>query len=793
MDHVSDEDNVAQRHSQLLPGSESTGQQTFPLQSSIVSEKEHVADGETSHQAELSPAQEQSVHVAPGSSFFRKLLRQMKRRSIPVLLQMSTVECGAACLAMVLSYYGRATSIAEIREFCGPTRDGLSAYALMSAARSYGLRVRGITLQGQDFRHVRLPAIIHWEFNHFIVLERWTPAFVDVVDPAQGRLRLSQAAFEAGFTGIMLLLEPGSRFEMRSAEGSSLFAYAKNYVLQTPITLLQVLGASLLLQFGGLGVPLLTEIVVDRILPLQLQGVLSIVGVGILILLSSQLVLTILRSSLLIYLQAHVDAQMMLGFFEQLLALPLSFFQQYSSGDILARLNSNTVIRDTLSNQLIAVLLDGSFVLGYLGILLWQSPLFFGVVVGIALIQILVLVGTRRPIQNLARRELKTQGESQGYVAEALTGIVTLKAAGAEHRALEHWSNLFFEQLNASLKRNYLSSWINAIMGIIQMFSPMILLWIGTLLVLNGQVPLGTMLALNALATSFLTSLSSLVTTAQSVQLVQSHLERIADVMEAEPEQAHGAIVPPSRLTGKVRLQNVSFSYNKDAPKILHNLSVEIPSGQKVAIVGRTGSGKSTLGKLLLGLYLPMEGEIFYDDLPLQSLNYQAVRAQFGVVMQEATVFSGSIRQNVTFNTPDVSLERVMQATRLAALHDDIVQMPMGYETVVSERGAALSGGQRQRLTLARALVNTPAILLLDEATSALDVVTEQVVEHNLYQLSCTQIIVAHRLSTIRNADVILVLDQGRIIEQGNHQELLRQNGYYADLIRKQLTNGEEK
>ena len=294
------------------------------------------------------------------------------------------------------------------------------------------------------------------------------------------------------------------------------------------------------------------------------------------------------------------------------------------------------------------------------------------------------------------------------------------------------------------------------------------------------------MLALNALATSFLTSLSSLVSTGQSVPLAQSHLARIADVVEAEPEQLLQTSSPPPRLTGSVKLHQVSFSYSKYTPRILHNLCVEIRAGQKVAIVGRTGSGKSTLGKLLLGLYIPTEGEIFYDKLPLRSLDYQAVRAQFGVVMQEATIFNGSIRQNITLNTPDMSLERVTQAAHLAALHEDILQMPMGYETMVSEGGAALSGGQRQRLALARALANAPAILLLDEATSSLDVVTEQVVERNLSKLPCTQIIIAHRLSTIRNADVILVLNRGQIVEHGNHQELLQRKGYYADLIRSQ-------
>jgi ABC-type bacteriocin/lantibiotic exporter with double-glycine peptidase domain len=316
---------------------------------------------------------------------------------------------------------------------------------------------------------------------------------------------------------------------------------------------------------------------------------------------------------------------------------------------------------------------------------------------------------------------------------------------------------------------------------------------VGTIQVLNGSMQLGTMLALNALAGAFLGPLTSLVSDGQLLQVVRSHFERVADVMEAKPEQDVQVVLQPPRLRGRISLEHVSFRYDPDSPNVLNNILVHIEPGQKIAIVGRTGSGKSTLGKLLLGLYLPTEGQILYDGIPLYGLNYQAVRSQFGVVVQNSHIFSGSIRQNITLNDPNMSMERVIKAAQMAAFHDDIIQMPMGYETFVSEGGRALSGGQCQRLALARALAHKPTIVLLDEATSALDVVTEQVVERNLKGLSCTQIIIAHRLSTIRNADCILVLDQGRIIERGSHQALLRKNGYYASLIQSQLATGEIK
>ncbi|GER89565.1 colicin V biosynthesis protein [Dictyobacter vulcani] len=714
---------------------------------------------------------------------------------VPLLQQMEAVECGAACLAMILSYYGRKTTVTEMREFCGVGRDGLNALALIKSARAYGLQVKAISLQENNFRHIKLPAIVHWEFNHFLLVEQWSLQSVQLVDPALGRRRVTGEEFDRSFTGIVIMLEPGPAFSTENARGQhlSLRAYAQRYLRLAPGVMGQILLASLLLQAFGLVVPIFTEIVVDQIIPARLLDGLTLVSIGLLLIIVSQTVTTLLRATVLSYLQARLDIEMMLNFFDHLLKLPLRFFQQRSSGDIISRLSSNLVIRDAIGNQLISTALDGVFVLVYFIILLLASPFLALIVVLIGVFQGILLLGTARPVRDLARRELIASGKAQGYFSEVLKGIVSLKAAGAEQRARSTWSNFFFEQMNVAIRRNYISSVVSTGMGSLSALAPFLLLWVGTVQVLNGSLRPGTMLALNALAIAFLSPLSSLISSTQTLQYVQAHLERISDVMAASPEQDATTVQTPPHLLGNVRLANVSFQYDPHSAPILKQIYLNIAAGQKIALVGKSGSGKTTLGKLLLGLYLPTDGEIFYDDLALSTLNYQQVRSQFGVVMQETNIFSGSVRQNIAFNDPGMDMERVITSAQIASLHDDVMQMPMEYETFVSEGGSAISGGQRQRLALARAIATAPAILLLDEATSSLDVVTEAAVERNLRDLTCTQIIIAHRLSTIRNADQILVLDQGQIIERGSHHELLSMNGFYTSLIQSQLESGQIK
>ena len=715
-----------------------------------------------------------------------RLIASLRRRQlrVPVIHQLSMVECGAACLAMILSYHGRKTTVAECRERCSPGRDGLTARGITRAARDFGLEARAFALEPAALDRIALPVIAHWQGNHFVIVERQTVDAVHIVDPSSGRRRMSRADFEESFSSVVLVFEPGPDFRTASGKRRRWIGHLKSMLAThgTKRTLARILLASLLLQALALLMPAFTKVVIDQVLPRHMSQMMPILGVGMITLAAGQIVAGYLRSLSMIHLRGRLDSQLMLGFVRHLLSLRFSFFQQRTSGDLLMRLGSNSLIRELLTSQILSVILDGLFVLGYLAILLALSPLFGLVVVGLGLIQVTIILLGRARLWLVMQRDLATKADEQSYLVEAMKGISFLKFAGAEERAFDRWSALFFEQLNAVIQRGRFSAMIEAAMGSVRTLSPLLLLWLGATSVLDGRMSLGTMLALNAVAASFLAPLTTLAANAQQLQVAGANIERIADVLEAEPEQQETLGVS-RRLSGRIDVDRVSFRYSAESPLVLRTISFGIEPGQKIALVGATGSGKSTLAMLLLGLYRPGLGEIFYDGVPLAEMKYRSLRSQIGVVQQEPFLFSGSISQNITFIKPDSSLDNVIEAARIAEIHEEICLMPMGYETIVAEGGTTLSGGQRQRIALARALTHKPAILILDEATSHLDALTESRVDRNLSRLSCTRIVIAHRLSTVHNADLILVLDSGRIVERGSHHELMAKRAAYAALV----------
>jgi ABC-type bacteriocin/lantibiotic exporter with double-glycine peptidase domain len=397
------------------------------------------------------------------------------------------------------------------------------------------------------------------------------------------------------------------------------------------------------------------------------------------------------------------------------------------------------------------------------------------------------LIGARRRYRDLLVRALDAQARSQSYLVELFAGISTLKAAAAESRAVERWSNLYVDELNVALERGRTTAIVEAVMGALTSGSPLVILALGALRVIDGDISLGTMLAINAVALGLLMPLASLVNAGLQLQLLASYMDRVEDVLNTKPEQSGQDASRVPKLTGRVTLQDVAFRYTERAPLVVRDVSIDIKPGSTVAIVGKSGCGKSTLASLIAGLYRPVGGRILFDGHDLARLDLRSLRRQIGVVFQQPYVFAGSIRTNIALTDPALSLDRVIAAARAAAIHDDIDAMPMGYDTLISDGGSSLSGGQRQRLAIARALVHRPALLILDEATSSLDAETERAVMQSLAQLRCTQIVLAHRLSTIARADLILVMDRGEVVESGTHAELLARGQVYSRLVAAQL------
>jgi ABC-type bacteriocin/lantibiotic exporter with double-glycine peptidase domain len=712
----------------------------------------------------------------------RRLGQAHHTRRIPFIQQLEATDCGAACLAMVLASYGRHEHLDRVRELMGTDRDGTTALAIIHAGHTYGLRGRGLKLDIDDLAYLEAGTILHWEFNHFVVFERLHRDSIEIVDPAVGRRQVRLDQVRRSFTGVAITFEPSETFQPARAETRPLWR-SMTPLLDQGGRLVQIGVTSILIQLLALALPLLTGALVDRVVPRADYQLLLVLSVGMLAMVLFNSLASLLRAHLLLHLRTVLDSRMTLGFIDHLVNLPYAFFQRRSAGDLMMRLNSTATVREILTSSALSGLLDGVLVSLYLVLLFAANATLAALVLGLGVLQIAVFWLSRRRYQNLLSQDLQTQARAQSYLVQLMAGVETLKASGTEQRAVEHWSNLFVDALNVSLARGRLSANVGALQGALQLGSPLLILLVGGLQVLAGQLSLGTMLALNALAAAFLGPLASLVTNGLQLQLVRSYIERIDDVLNTPPEQDPQHARRADRLRGGIALEEVSFQYGPLAPAVVRDVSVDIRPGQFVAIVGRSGSGKSTLASLLLGLYQPASGRIRYDGANLAELDLGSVRRQLGIVPQHPYLFGSTIRENIALADPTLTLDAVVRAARLAHIHDDILAMPMGYETILADGGASLSGGQRQRLALARALVQQPAILLLDEATSALDTITEGKVQAALAALRCTRIVIAQRLSTIAHADLILVMDAGCLVEQGTHEELIDRNGVYAQLV----------
>jgi ABC-type bacteriocin/lantibiotic exporter with double-glycine peptidase domain len=687
---------------------------------------------------------------------------------------------------MVASYHGRHTLVSECRERLGAGRDGTSARRLVEAASSFGLRATVVETGDPLAEPFDGPAIAYLARRHFVVVERVDRHQVRLADPGAGRDVLSREEFTERYGGVIIRLRPGDGFQRRrtAARDALLRRYLREFVA-TPGSrrlLAGIVAAAALLQTLGLALPFATRFAVDHVIPSAGDDQMPLLAVGVLGTAALYGLCTLLRGRLLLAVRARADRLLTQRFVAHLLRLPLPYFLQRPRGDLLMRLSSVSVTREQLTHQVLTLLLDGALLSGYVVGLAFWAPRYVPVVLGLGLAQAAVLAGSYRQIRLLARRELQAKAEEQSYLVEVLEAVAPMKANGIEDRAKARWQGLFDGYRDAMVRRGRASTWVEAAQAALTAFAPLALLWFGITQVLAGGMSLGTMLAANTLAMSVLGPLQTFVGATQLFAMLRAQVERIYDVLDA-PEETGGTAPVPVGTGACVEADAVTFRYARGGPAVLTDVAFSLAPGSKLGIVGRTGSGKSTLGLLLLGLLRAERGTIHHNGVAIDALDLADLRRGCGVVLQQLTLFSGTIRENLTLGRGDVDPCDIEAAATTAGLHKDVLRLPMGYDTLVGEGGAALSAGQRQRVALARALLHRPRLLILDEATSNLDPSTERQVDEALSRLEVTRIVISHRLSAVRNADHIVVLDGGRIVARGRHDDLIAEGGVYQELF----------
>ncbi len=706
---------------------------------------------------------------------------------VPVIMQLEALECGAACLAMVLAYYGKWLPLEQVRADCGVSRDGSNARNMLVAARSYGLTAQGFRYEPEELKQAGgFPCIIHWNFNHFVVLDGFRGDKAVLNDPARGQVTISREEFDRGFTGVCLMLAPGEGF-LPGGKPSSVLAFARQRLRGARGAFLFVILTSLITALIGIINPVFSRVFMDRILTGHNPDWLMPFTLALLVLALAQTLTSLLQAIYALRIEGKFAVVANAQFMWHVLRLPMAFFSQRMAGDIAARQNANAGVANALIQQLAPLVFDFGMMLFYLLVMLRYSLLLTAVGVGSILIKMLVarVISNRRV--NITRVQMRDAGRLAGATVAGIQLIETIKACGAEAGYFEKWADLQASVNAQGVRFARLNHYLGSIPGLVTSLADLAVLLLGVMLTLEGRFTVGMILAFQGFMGSFITPAGNLVTAGQSVQEMRTDMERIQDVLtyptDVPDTQAPLPAQGCSKLRGQVEMRGVTFGYAPLGKPLIEGFELSLKPGDSVALVGLSGCGKSTLAKLLSGLYQPWQGEVLFDGQPIAGIPREIFTASLAVVDQDIILFEDTIADNIRMWDSSIEDFEVILAARDAQIHDDILGRENGYQGRILSGGRDLSGGQKQRLEIARVLAQDPSIIILDEATSALDARTEYEVMQAIRMRGITSVVVAHRLSTIRECDEIIVLDQGKVVEQGTHEALYARDGLYRRLV----------
>ena len=707
---------------------------------------------------------------------------------VPMVMQMEALECGAACLAMVLAYYGKWVPLEQVRIDCGVSRDGSNARNMFRAARRYGLEAKGYQVEVESLRaEGTFPCIIHWNFNHFVVLCGFRGNKACINDPARGTIRVSMEEFDRSFTGICLTFSPGAAFQPGGKRKSTLNFARKRLsgagAAVAFVTLTTIIGYL----FTVLN-PAFARFFMDRLLTgenrellMPFIGLLAAVGV-------LQVVVAAVQSIYAFKISGKMAVIGSSSFLWKIFRLPMEFFSQRMAGDIQTRQSANAVIAGTLVNTLAPLLLNASMLVFYLVVMLRYSP----ILTLLGVISILLNLFMSRMIShkrvNITRVQMRDEGKLAAATVSGIQIVETIKASGSENGYFRRWAGYQASVNKQATRYTRLNQYLGVVPVFISDVANAAVLVLGIWLCMQGQFTLGMVTAFQSYMTAFMNPAMTMISAGQTIQEMRTQMERVEDVMEY-PEDVHFSDRPVTdgedydKLRGEVELRNVTFGYSPLADPLITDFSMHLKPGGRVALVGASGCGKSTLSKLISGLYRPWSGEILFDGRPISSIDRSVFTGSVAVVDQDIVLFEDTIANNIKMWDSSIEDFEMILAARDAQVHDDIMQRPGGYQGRLTEGGRDLSGGQRQRLEIARVLAQDPHIIIMDEATSALDARTEYELVSAVRNRGITCIVIAHRLSTIRDCDEIIVLDHGRVVERGTHDTLYAKGGVYTELI----------